>query len=101
MSSKNNNIQTRILFDGEAEDISAPTVFTGQILRGTVNISHHRAQQPIFNVVQVVLKGISTHNASLGLLHVNKHPLGKTKNVITQADSLCWEIEKPVSACQN
>jgi hypothetical protein len=63
MPSENEDIQLKILFDGEPEDLttfSAPTVFTRQRARGSLIVSHDGIKCPSFDVVQIVLKGIST-----------------------------------------
>lgn len=66
MSLSSSNIQTKILFDSDesgsvgamssATLLSAPTVFTGQRLRGALLVSG--AQEPPFDTVQILFKGI-------------------------------------------
>jgi hypothetical protein len=70
MSSSSNNIQTKILFDHEAEcvetlfsttSLSAPTVFTGQRLRGTLFVFLHGTQEPLYDTIQILFKGIHSY----------------------------------------
>lgn len=68
MPSKIKDIQMKILFEGEPEDIttfSAPTIFTRQKLRGSLTISHDGTHTSSFDAVQIVLKGISVYGAFL------------------------------------
>jgi hypothetical protein len=53
----------RILFAGEnglVAAMSAPTVFTGQRLRGTLLLSQ-QARSLSFDAVHLILKGVSAH----------------------------------------
>ena len=63
----------RILFGDKAEDLTetfsrtclpAPTVCTGQKLRGAIVISESGMQIPGFDAIQLVLKGTSFQNAT-------------------------------------
>lgn len=68
--SSNNAIEATIFFEDDenprglasAKSLSAPTVFTGQKLRGRIAVSHLRTQEPLFDAVQIILKGMSTEN---------------------------------------
>ena len=60
------DIRGILLFAGENGDVaamSAPTVFTGQRLRGTLLLSQ-QASSLSFDAVHVVLKGVSAHVSS-------------------------------------
>jgi len=58
-------IHPYILFEKESSSLarypldvqSAPTIFTGQRIRGTLNFSHYDAQEPVFDTIQLVLRG--------------------------------------------
>ena len=60
-------IQTCILFAKEAGDIDpssvkeppAPTIFTGERILGTFSICHIPATDPVFDTVDIVLRGLS------------------------------------------
>ena len=66
MPSKIKDIQIKILFEGEPEDIttfSAPTIFTRQRLRASLTISHDGTHTSSFDAVQIVLKGTPFYRA--------------------------------------
>jgi hypothetical protein len=61
---QNKMICASILFGKESETLapttrSAPTFFTGQRIQGAVRISHQKSQQPVFDAVQLLLRGKS------------------------------------------
>lgn len=102
MAAEAREIWGKILFAGESEgvaELSTPTVFTGQRLRGTLLLSH-QALPHSFETVNIILKGTYAHaliNRSNCLSTDSAFILGTASNVMRQADGLCWKIEKPVS----
>lgn len=71
MSQEEDKIQTRILFEDEVKTpealfsptiLPAPTVLTEQRLRGVAVVSQHGTQRPIFDAVQLTLKGTSAQS---------------------------------------
>jgi hypothetical protein len=58
-------IRTCILFGKDGKDLvpytsdnpSAPTFFTGERIRGTLLICHNARKEPIFDTVQLLLRG--------------------------------------------
>lgn len=77
-------VQAVIYFGKEAEGsasldtLLAPTVYTGQRMRAILRIFHDRRHEmPMFDAVQLVLKGQVSSLVTLG--------------------GCCWRIEKPVS----
>jgi hypothetical protein len=107
MSSRNeNNVDSYIIFQHQADcfdvpstygSLPAPTIFTGQRLRGTLSVSCRGAEPPTIDTVQIILEGIK-----LKFLYVNfgrlMGSLGKVESVINRADGLWYQIEKPVSS---
>jgi hypothetical protein len=61
---QNKMICASILFGKEAETLapatrSAPTFFTGQRIQGAVRVSHQKGQEPVFDAIQLLLRGKS------------------------------------------
>jgi hypothetical protein len=76
MNCVSNNISSNIFFGDEVDNLGitglhtvlpAPTVFTGQRLSGSLLICQYSIEEPVFDVVQLVLKGMS-HGLNLQLL---------------------------------
>ena len=90
-----------ILFGKEAETLapatrSAPTFFTGQRIQGAVRVSHQKGQEPVFDTVQLLLRGKSIVQSSVKhtwLINV----IGGVKNIVSLKGGISIKIEKPVS----
>jgi hypothetical protein len=68
MSCVSNNISANIFFRDEVDNfgvtglhsvLPAPTVFTGQRLSGSLLVCQYSIEESVFDVVQLVLKGMS------------------------------------------
>jgi len=77
------------------EELRSPTVYTGQRVRGTVRIYHDKRLGPLFDTVQLMLKGMS-HFLTLPECLLTLKLSGQVSNVITLGGT-SWKVEKPVS----
>jgi hypothetical protein len=93
-----------ILFGKEAESAapfvltkpSAPTFFTGQKIQGFIRIFHNRSEEPVFDTVQLLLRGI-WESYTIRNKQANDSITGSVNNVVRQQAGICWRITKPVS----
>jgi hypothetical protein len=50
--------EAKSLDSSSSKDPPAPTIFTGERIRGTLSICHVPTEEPIFDTVQILLRGL-------------------------------------------